>query len=300
MAQLAGPQMRFHIVHIVPNPRLHGLYGYSELIAALQWGLTELGHETTAAVNSIGRDKINIVLGGQMIAAGEIKQFPPGTIFYNLEQLAKISPENLWPVWKTIASEFRVWEYSQRNMPVWEQFQPKFPVKLAPVGWSPILRRIPKRENEDIDVLFYGLPSNARFAAFNNLCKAWVKCVFACGLYGKERDELISRAKIVLNINRYDQSRIFEVVRVSYLLANEKAVVSDIYPDSFIEPDLKDAVAFSPIDGILETCQKLLKDDAARQELASRGKAIFEKRDVREILRSALVSVPLDTGGPSR
>jgi hypothetical protein len=288
--------MRFHIVHIVPNPRLHGLYGYSELIASLQWGLNELGHETTAAVNSIGRERTNIVLGGQMIAASEIKQFPAGTIFYNLEQLAEISPENLWPVWKSIASEFRVWEYSQRNMGVWEQFQPKFPVTLVPVGWSPILRRIPKVANEDIDVLFYGLTSNARFAAFHSLCHAWVKCVYACGFYGKERDDLIARAKIVLNINRYDRSRIFEVVRVSYLLANGKAVVSDIYADSFVEPDLKDAVAFSSIDGILETCQKLLKDDGVRAELASRGKAIFERRDVREILRSALRPVLLDHG----
>ncbi len=283
--------MRFHIVHIVPNPRLHGLYGYSELIAALQWGLTELGHDTTAAINSIGRDRTNIVLGGQMIAAGEIKQFPGGTIFYNLEQLAEISPENLWPVWKSIASEFRVWEYSQRNMGVWGQFQPKFPVTLVPVGWSPNLRRIPKVTNEDIDVLFYGLTSNARFAAFHSLCNAWVKCVYACGLYGKERDELISRAKIVLNINRYDRSRIFEVVRASYLLANEKAVVSDIYADSFVEADLKDAVAFSPIDGILETCQRLLKDDGARRELAMRGRGIFEKRDIREILRKALATI---------
>ena len=280
--------MRFHIVHIVPDPRLHGLYGYAELIGAMQWGLTELGHETTAAINSLGRDKINIVLGGQMLGEMEFKQFPPDTIFYNTEQLAEVSPENLWPVWRNIASQFRVWEYSQRNMAVWEQFQPKWPPTLVPVGWAPILRRIAKIENEDIDVLFYGLPSNARFVAFNNLCKAWVKCVFACGLYGKERDELIARARIVLNVNRYEQSRIFEVVRVSYLLANEKAVVSDIHPDSFVEADLKEAVAFSPLEGIVETCQNLLKDDAARRELASRGKAVFERRDIREILRKAL------------
>ncbi|MGD0462629.1 MAG: hypothetical protein ABSB74_09075 [Tepidisphaeraceae bacterium] len=283
--------MRFHIVHIVPNPRLHGLYGYSEVIDVLRWGLSELGHETSAAINSIGRGKTNIVLGGQMLGETEFRQFPADTVFYNLEQLAEISPERLWPVWRNIAGQFRVWEYSQRNMEVWRQFQPKWSPTLVPVGWSPILRRIPKRENEDIDVLFYGLPSNARLVAFNSLCQAWVKCVFACGLYGKERDELIARAKIVLNINRYEQSRIFEVVRVSYLLANEKAVVSDVHPDSYIEPDLKEAVAFSPLEGILETCQNLLKNDAARRELRSRGKAAFERRDIREILRIALAAM---------
>jgi hypothetical protein len=102
--------MKFHIVHIVPNPRLHGLYGYSELIETLQWGLNELGHETSAAVNSIGRGKTNIVLGGQMMGETELKQFPPDTIFYNFEQLAELSPEKLLPVWRVIAGQFLVWE----------------------------------------------------------------------------------------------------------------------------------------------------------------------------------------------
>src|ERR1700722_2900096 len=141
--------MKFHIVHIVPNPRLHGLYGYSELIETLQWGLNELGHETSAAVNSIGRGKTNIVLGGQMMGETELKQFPPDTIFYNFEQLAELSPDKLLPVWRVIAGQFRVWEYSQRNMEAWKQFEPKWAPTLAPVGWAPILRRIPKREDED-------------------------------------------------------------------------------------------------------------------------------------------------------
>ncbi|HEY1921577.1 MAG TPA: glycosyltransferase [Tepidisphaeraceae bacterium] len=287
--------MRFHIVHIISNPRLHGLFSYSELIGTLQWGLNELGHDTTAAVNSVGRDRTNIVLGGQMLGEG-VKQFPPDTIFYNTEQMVGAPPEDVQKVFSNfgnMGAQFRVWEYSQRNMEVWQQLQPKWTPTLVPVGWAPILRRIPKRENEDIDVLFYGLPSNARFLALNNLCNAWVKCVFACGLYGKERDELIARAKIVLNVNRYERSKIFEVVRVSYLLANEKAVVSDFYPESFIESDLKDAVAFTPMDGILETCQKLLKDDPARRELASRGRAAMERRDIREILRKALAALEL-------
>lgn len=280
--------MRFHIVHIIPKPKLHGLLGYCEVIETLQWGLNELGHETTAAINSVAEDKTNIVFGGQMLGDPGLQQFPPNSIFYNFEQLARIPQDKLWPVWRAIAERFRVWEYSQRNLEVWQQFQPKFFPLLVPVGWSPILRRITKRDNEDVDVLFYGFPSNARFVAFNRLCSEGVKAVFACGLYGKERDELIARTKIVLNINRFVSSRILEIARVSYLLANGKAVVSDIYADSFIEPDLRDAVAFSPLEDIAQTCLDLLGNDQARRELEDRGKAAFERRDIREILRKAM------------
>jgi hypothetical protein len=280
--------MRFHIVHIIPNPKLHGLHGYSEVIETLQWGLNQLGHETTAAINSVAKDKTNIVFGGQMLGENGLAQFPADSIFYNFEQLAEIPEEKLWPVWRTIAQRFRVWEYSERNMDVWQNFEPKQSPVLVPVGFSPILQRIIKRDDEDIDVLFYGFPSNARFAVFNRICSEGVKAVFACGLYGTQRDELIARSKIILNINRFVQSRIFEIARVSYLLTNAKAVVSDIYPDSFIEPDLTDAVAFSPPDEIARKCLDLLRDDPARQALESRGQAIFQRRDIRQILQKAL------------
>ncbi|HEX4052913.1 MAG TPA: hypothetical protein VHX86_01480 [Tepidisphaeraceae bacterium] len=280
--------MRFHIVHIIPNPKLHGLHGYDEVIQTVQWGLNELGHETTVAVNSVAKEKTNIIFGGQMLTEHALLRFPPDSVFYNFEQLARIPEDQLWPVWRAIARQFQVWEYCPPNLEVWQQFQPKFSPLLVPVGWAPILRRIPKRDNEEIDVLFYGFPSTPRFAAYHQICMGGMKAVFACGLYGKERDELIARAKIVLNISRFVQSRILEIARVSYLLANGKAVVSDIYPDSFIEPDLKDAVAFSPPEGIAQTCQNLLGNDQARRELENRGKAAFERRDIREILQTAM------------
>ena len=39
------------------------------------------------------------------------------------------------------------------------------------------------------------------------------------GLYGPPRDALIARSKIILNMHLYD-AKVFEIVRVSYLLAN--------------------------------------------------------------------------------
>ena len=127
-----------------------------------------------------------------------------------------------------------------------------------------------------------------RLTVFDHLCRSGIKSLYACGLYGPLRDSLISRAKIILNLNFYDACRIFESVRVSYLLANEKAVVSDIYPDSIIDPDLKEAVAWAPLPKIAEECARLLKDDTARRALAARGRAIIERRDIRANLQRVL------------
>ena len=102
------------------------------------------------------------------------------------------------------------------------------------------------------------------------------------------RDELIARSRIVLNVNKFTRTRIFELVRVSYLLANGKAVVSDIYPESDIDPDLRDAVVFAPVESVPAACMELLKNDPARRRLEQLGPEVMRQRDIREILRRAL------------
>lgn len=279
----------FHIVHIVPDPRYHGLQGYREVIETLHWGLTELGYSATTGVNAFSpQRRINIVIGGQMLQPEHFKELPANTIFYNLEQMARTDPAHFKPSIWTIASRFGVWDYCQENLEAWRQCNANCRPVLVPIGWYPGLKKIPKRTEEDIDVLFYGSANESRFEIFKQICDQGFKAMYVSGFYGGARDELIARSKIVLNLNRYPRTRVFEVVRVSYLLANEKAVVSDIYPDSIIEEDLRSAVALTPREKILEECARLLGDDSARAEMAARGRRIMERRDIRGILRTAL------------
>ena len=275
-------------MHVVPDPRIHGVYGYAEVIETVRWGLSELGHEVSVAVNTYANDRTNIIFGAQMIDLPTLQRLPRGSIVYHLEQMAGIPLAELRPSIPYIAQNFQIWEYSQSNQEAWRRVHDACQPKFVPIGWAPTLRRIPKRPDEDIDVLFYGLPNESRLGALAGLCVVGLKCVYACGLYGASRDDLIGRAKLVLNLNLYKKTRLFEIVRVSYLLANGKAVVSDIFPDSVVEPDIKDAVAFTPPELLTETCVKLISDNAARSTLASRGQAIIERRDIRQILSKAL------------
>jgi hypothetical protein len=285
----AKPAQKFHLVHVV-HPTSHGPMGYREVIETIRWGLAELGCDVTVAFNTFVADRTNICFGGQMLAAEHLERIPPDTIFYHLEQIAHLQVDKLGPSHPIIASRFRIWEYSPANIVTWQKLNPVFAPQLLPICWSPNLRQIPKLDDEDIDVLFYGLPSAARLTLFGHLCQAEMKCVYACGLYGHARDSLIARAKIILNLNLFESTQIFEIVRVSYLLANEKAVVSDVYPNSTIDPDIREAVAFTPVEKITAQCLRLSKDDSARRQLAARGRAIFERRDIRENLRRVLAA----------
>jgi hypothetical protein len=282
---------RFNIGHIVPvqgaRSIMHGLYGYREVIDTLQWGLADIGHDVTVSENSLAADRINILLGAQMLSAEQLRQLPQQTIIYNFEQIGRLTAEELKPEIRTVAERFRIWEYSEGNVSAWTALGAANPVVHVAVGWAPILRRIDKPSIQDIDVLFYGLPGQLRLEVFHDLCHHGIRCAFLCGMYGSARDELIGRSKLVLNINSY-RSRIFEIVRVSYLLANSKAVVADLQADTFVEPALGAGIAFSAPDQMLATCDRLLDDDAARQALEESGRRAFEQRHISPILAKAI------------
>jgi hypothetical protein len=284
-------RLKFNISHIVPaasdRSLMHGLYGYKEVIETIWWGLNDIGCNVTISDNSLLSESINIILGAQVLTEDDLRRLPANTIIYNFEQIGGLNLAELKPEFKFVAEHFRVWEYSERNLAAWKEIGPATRVVHVPVGWAPILNRIEKRVPQDIDILFYGSPAQLRLDIFQELCHYGMKCMFVCGLYGKVRDDLIGKAKLILNINRYDHSRIFEIVRVSYLLANAKAVVADIQEQTFIEPGLDNAVAFAKPADIYKTCASLLENDQARCELENRGREVIESRHISPILRSA-------------
>ena len=75
---------------------------------------------------------------------------------------------------------------------------------------------------------------------------------------------------------------------VTKVLANAKAVVADIYPDSYIEQDIASGVIFAPTEMIATTCWDLLADDARRDRLERQGFACIARRDIRILLAAAL------------
>lgn len=278
--------MRYHLAHIIPDPRMHGLNGYKEVIETVAWGLGQLGHQVTYGINQIVADARNIMFGGQLLGLEEIERIPPGTIFYNFEQLS--------PLWKpgdryeAYASKFQIWDYSPFNLPAWNKTEPRFAVRIVEVGFAPILVRIPKAEVQDIDVLIYGLPNEWRTSAFTELAMRGLSCMFFSGLYGPGRDSLIARSKIVLNVSLYTQERIFEVVRVSYLLANRKAVVAHIDAGAKIDADLAPGVQVSTRETLIADTLALARDDPRRAALEQSGFDAISKRAIVPILRQAL------------
>jgi hypothetical protein len=282
---------KFNLLHCIPHPRMHGLNGYKDVIDSVEWGLTQMGHKVTYRLNSYDESAINIVFGAQVLPLAFLQQLPSNSIVYNFEQLRGRDPNAIRPEVHYCAQHFQIWDYSETNLETWRLLGAAAGAvtpKHVPVAYAPVLARINKPATQDIDVLIYGMGGDKRADAFNRISRTGISTLFACGLYGAARDELIARSKIVLNINLNSVSQIFEIVRVSYLFANKKAIVATLDDNTFVEDNIRAAIKFTTAENIARDCLTLSQDDAERARLEQAGYAQFTARDIVAVLREAL------------
>jgi hypothetical protein len=278
---------RYHLMHCIPHPRLHGLHGYKEVIETLEWGLRQLGHAPRYASNAFDPSATNIVFGAHMLPVESLERLPGNSIVYSLEQARNLRPQEMPAQVQYLAERFEIWDYSCANSEAWRDLGASR-VKIVPVGYAPVLTRIQQADVQDLDILIYGMSGPNRLHALHALSLAGLTVLFASGLYGEARDNLIGRSKLVLNVNLYDFAQIFEIVRVSYLFANRKAVVATKDPQTFVESDVGAGVKFTTLEKLVDDCRYLLEHDDVRAALEAKGFEIMRHRDIREILRAAL------------
>ena len=280
--------MRFAVAVVSPPDR-HDTSGgaFIEVAEALHHALLALGHDSVQTNRLDLDERRTIVLGGNLLVQYGLEP-PKNPIFYNLEQLGSDLPWMTMPEFIDLFRRYPTWDYSQANIErLADRGLPR--PTYVPVGYVPELTRIPPAP-EDIDVLFYGALSERRYAVLRGLRDRGLHVKWLPGTYGASRDAWVARSKIVLNLH-YFEAKIFAIVRVSYLLANKRAVVSEHSADPTLERDLQSGVAFADYDELVDRCVELVGDERARRELAERGYQAFSARSQAAILDRALADL---------
>ena len=267
---------------IVATPGYVHSEAFREMSDALLAAARELGHDAVATQDAALADRQLVVLGPNLLA-----RFPQpvaeGAILYNLEQ-AGPGPWFDEPVLQLFRTH-PLWDFSEHNARALEQLGVPRP-RVVPVGWSHVLQRIPQRE-PDIDVLFYGSLNDRRLQIIDELRSAGARVEAVFGVYGAERDALIARSRLVLNVH-YFEAKIFELVRVSYLLGNGRAVVSERGASLQEEAPFEDCVAFCSYGDLTRRCLELLQHPAERARLGAAGRRIMASRPAARFLAEAL------------
>lgn len=278
--------MQHYAVVIVSRPGYVHSEAFREIAETVVHGLRGAGHDAVFSDTAFVAGRIPIVFGANLV--GHTAELPAHAIVYNLEQ---IEDGSVWmnEPYLSILRSHMVWDYSARNIAALKA-RGITNVHHLPIGYVRQLERIEPAAVKDIGVLFYGSMNPRRKHVINALKAAGANVVSVFGVYGHERDALIARAKIVLNIHFYE-SKIFEAVRVSYLLSNGVCVVSEDGPDP-IEKAYSDAVAFSDYEHLVQACMTLLRDDDRRERLSRAGLALMRAAPQERYIEEFLMSAP--------
>ncbi len=277
--------MSAYAICIVQPPGFFHSEAFREVGELLLHGLRRLDHDAILSDNADHQGRQAIVLGSCLLPP-QSRPLPGDAILYNLEQIYPGSPW-LSPHLLELFRRHAVWDYSARNAARYAELGLPRP-RVVPIGHVPELVRIPRSpERDDIDVLFYGSLNERRQAILDALRARGLRVEAVFGVYGEARDRLIARSKIVLNLHFYE-AKVFEIVRVSYLLANGRCVVSERGADPAEEHELEEGVAFADYGELVNTCARLVSDPAARARLREAGQAIMTRRDEVAYLREAL------------
>jgi hypothetical protein len=254
-----------------------------DLIAA---GLSAIGYECVGLINEFAPAGDHIVFCPHLLRAEDVHRVPPATILYNFEPLNPPVFDSVGTFLAHYAPRFRVWDYSAANVGYLTGLG--CDVRHVPLGYAPSMSRVARAPQQDIDVLFYGDVSPRRAPVLNALRATALNAMIVTDVYGAERDALIARAKVVLNVHNHDGIKALETPRVFYLLANRKAVVTETKQGVDIDEDLRRAMVVVPYAGLVQACVDLVADGARRAALEEAGLQCMKARDEAGILAAAL------------
>ena len=276
--------MNYNICIIKPKNYPHS-DAFWELAELLTYSLRDLENDVVMCISEIFADRQNILFGAHLLTDFDL---PPSTIIFNTEQLSNGSEKWVQRI-INLGKKYIIVDYDDNNIKFLQQNGCKKVHKFQ-IGFHEKLNRIPRRKNKDIDVLFYGSAKERRRNLLNEISNSGLKVKHLFGVYGAQRDEYISRAKIVLNCHHYE-AKIFEIVRVHYLVNNNIPVVTELHPNTKIEPFWNSIITGVLFENITDECKKLLNDESIRMQSSEFAFNKFKEKPQSEFTKELIKEV---------
>jgi len=139
---------------------------------------------------------------------------------------------------------------------------------------------------KDIDVLFYGTMTQRRIDIHNEIKKAGINIYcpnrpisndYPHNVFGKEKDALIARSKIILIINAYNEG--IDYNRTIYCLSNKKCVIAESSDQSImLREEFDNIFPVVEIKDMVNTINYYLKNEDKRNELVEKGYEYVKKK----------------------
>ena len=265
---------------------------FKEVAYLWYYALRDSGY-SVKIVNHINPDitDLYLILGGHNI----MLQIPENYIIIQLEQsindLGEIHFHEKYL--KLLHGAKEIFDYSMKNV---ENLQQSFHLKshYVPLGYHELLHNtMPfNLTHKPIDILFFGSITPRRHRILEALqLRKKLQIVIRTDLWGTERDQLVAKSKIVLNIHCFEQG-ILEMPRINYLLHQGAFVISEMGCEPEISQLWKNKMVLADYHNLVYTCVKYLKNPSARKQMSFTGQQYLSSQPFTENLQSILPLFP--------
>ena len=260
----------FNICIIKPKDYIH-YQAFTEIAELIHFSLLNLNCKSSITFNHLDTnpEKKKIIFGGHLLNNDLINKVPNNSIVFNTEQIESNTEEWRERIIKLANRNIELWDYSLFNIK-FTQDKTNIKAKLFEIGYQRELNRITHKKTKKVDVLFYGSINDRRKIIIDKLIEKniKVKCLF--GVYGKDRDDWIAKSKLVLNMHMYD-SKIFEIIRVFYLMTNGVPVVAEYDDKTKINNNFLMGIKTAPYNDLVEMIVHLVNSEKEREKLGHNG-----------------------------
>jgi hypothetical protein len=275
--------MKFNVTLIEPHNYKHSL-ALAEAAEYIHIRINQSGYESALTINHLERDSINVVLCGHL-APEELLKIDQKLIIFNSEQL---SEDSVWtsPQYKSLLDKNFVWDYSSINLLKIKHGN----TQLIDFYYCNPLSRIKIKKPAKYDLVFYGSMNERRARILDHIIKGGLRVKVVFGIYGPERDALISESRAVLNIHSYD-SQIFQQIRAFYPLINRIPIISENYPIESAPEVYKEALFLNNKEPIEDFALRIFGSDNFEDEaevMLDKFKETDLKNQLSEIIKSSV------------
>jgi hypothetical protein len=265
---------------------------FADLIELMHETIERLGVRVERTMNELVTDRLNVLVGtAYLYDAATVERIARSGARYVVFQSEILDAREgfaLVPAYlELLRGAVQVWDYSQVQVDILRRLGIG-QARHVPVGWARRLERVVRGTGgEKIDVFFYGAAPPRRFDMLESLWQRGVKVKPVFGVYGTERDEMIGRAKIVLNVHQFEVPRL-EQVRLAYLLNNKVFVVSERSEE---EAMYGDGVVFCEYGELVDCCVRYLEMEEERRRVTEAGYAAIKRVEMEGRMRAALLEM---------
>lgn len=194
---------------------------FKEIVDSLYLVFKKKKYNISITDKIINNNNLYIILG-----ANDFYEILPK--YYIIYQFEQTNVKSKWfnsKYLNILKNAIAIWDYSKSNINYLKNIVNN-QINFVPLKYIECIDKSSKKTNiKDIDILFLGSINDRRKYIIDELKKKY-KVYVATNIWNTERDLLIKRAKIIINIHFYNNG-ILEMPRINYLLSNKCIIVSE-------------------------------------------------------------------------